>query len=51
LYQTYDYGEKQWLNKKQLNSFRHHALDQLQKYKDQFLFLDAFLKEYSFLVD
>ncbi|MFX0170770.1 MAG: YfbR-like 5'-deoxynucleotidase [Candidatus Hodarchaeota archaeon] len=51
LYQTYDYGEKQWLNKKQLNSFRQHALKQLQKYKDQFLFLDTFLKENSFLVN
>lgn len=51
LYQTYDYGEKQWLNKKQFNRFRSHAINQLQKYRNQFKFLVAFLEENSFLLN
>ncbi|MFX0185038.1 MAG: HD domain-containing protein [Candidatus Hodarchaeota archaeon] len=51
LNQTYDYREKNWINEEYLEGFRLHALEQLQKYKNRFLFLEAFLKENKYLIN
>ena len=51
LNQTYDYGEKNWLNEEQLERFSSSALNQLQEYvtENRFLFLEAFLEENKYL--
>jgi 5'-deoxynucleotidase YfbR-like HD superfamily hydrolase len=49
LNQTYDYGEKNWLNEEQLERFRQRTSTELKKYCDRFLFLEAFLEENKYL--
>ncbi|MFX1284370.1 MAG: YfbR-like 5'-deoxynucleotidase [Promethearchaeota archaeon] len=48
IHQSKEYRKKHWLDKNQFHEFKMHALQQLQQYKNQFSFLEKYLKEFQF---
>jgi 5'-deoxynucleotidase YfbR-like HD superfamily hydrolase len=46
LHQANEYRKKQWLDKKQHEKFRSHALQKLRQYENQFSFLEKYLLDF-----
>ncbi len=47
LNQAKDYRNKNWIDKKQFESFKTHAILNLKNYENQFTFIKNFLKEFN----